>query len=329
MQITKPLPDELHNGFIGRLMHVNGLTNLAAFKKSLLQKFPCNNGFSIETIAQAVRIPLGRYARHHTLMPFLHSVRSEHEAKFAHEDVMVWYGTSAHLARATPEVSFCADCVEEDLNFWGVSYWRRSHQLHGIVVCPKHGRALHRQLRPAILHLPQNFLGKVVEVKPAIVEQAQTNEFVRRYQEICLLLLERGSPLPVRTVRTHLAYRSTGLGLRLCETGNRPVLSDRIHAQAAGEWLWTNFWELRGHTKGHFHHSIDRMLECNYAVYPAPVYALGLASLFDSAHEAIRTISQAAPEGKLTFRRGATTSSPRPGQSSVSSHGIVPASLDR
>lgn len=34
---------------------------------------------------------------------------------------------------------YCPLCVEEDRNFYGESYWHRSHQLAGVGICPVHG----------------------------------------------------------------------------------------------------------------------------------------------------------------------------------------------
>ncbi|WP_374355339.1 TniQ family protein [Chitinimonas sp.] len=296
MHVPSLLPDELHLGFVGRVMRLNGFTDTASFRKNLLRMLPGAREVSIETIATLAKMPLGRYAYHHSLMPFLHAIRLAHQAQYTHEDVTAWYGNVARLGRLTDEVSLCPGCVAEDEDFWGFTYWRRSHQIPGIDICPKHGSALHRMTRTGALHPPAQFLNKAVAVDSAIVAQARSNEIVRRYQEICLLFLERGSPLPVDQVRAHLINRSTELGLRACEVGKRPVLSDLIEEKAAGPRLWANFPGLEGRAKGKFHHPVDGIMRGSHVAYPAQAYALGLACLFDSAEEALLAMSQPIPK---------------------------------
>ncbi len=38
---------------------------------------------------------------------------------------------------------FCPECWEEDIKISGESYWRKLHQVPGVVVCPTHQRILH------------------------------------------------------------------------------------------------------------------------------------------------------------------------------------------
>lgn len=37
---------------------------------------------------------------------------------------------------------YCGACAEEDLRIYGETYWRRLHQLPGVLVCPKHGEPI-------------------------------------------------------------------------------------------------------------------------------------------------------------------------------------------
>ena len=42
----------------------------------------------------------------------------------------------------TNYLRFCAECWEEDVKNWGEPYWRRLHQLPGVMVCPVHHKPL-------------------------------------------------------------------------------------------------------------------------------------------------------------------------------------------
>lgn len=48
-----------------------------------------------------------------------------------------WAGSDA-----THDLRLCPDCVKEDHDARGFTYWRMPHQLLGVWICPKHGRPL-------------------------------------------------------------------------------------------------------------------------------------------------------------------------------------------
>ena len=52
-------------------------------------------------------------------------------------------GISASSVRGTARFRMCRHCVSDDLSTFGETYWRRSHQLPGVLVCPTHGLPLH------------------------------------------------------------------------------------------------------------------------------------------------------------------------------------------
>jgi hypothetical protein len=55
-------------------------------------------------------------------------------------DVSILKAKGYSLAKAN--VCFCESCISEDRNYIGYSYWRRSHQIHGVDFCSKHGTPL-------------------------------------------------------------------------------------------------------------------------------------------------------------------------------------------
>jgi hypothetical protein len=51
-------------------------------------------------------------------------------------------GICASKIKCAPRLRFCGKCFAEDVERYGESYWHRSHQLPGVLVCPEHGEAL-------------------------------------------------------------------------------------------------------------------------------------------------------------------------------------------
>lgn len=62
------------------------------------------------------------------------------QASSSHAHVRL--GICASVVRGTEWFRVCADCVRNDLAVLGETYWRRSHQLPGVLVCPAHGARL-------------------------------------------------------------------------------------------------------------------------------------------------------------------------------------------
>lgn len=51
-------------------------------------------------------------------------------------------GVMASMPNAPSRLRYCPGCVAEDRDTHGIAHWHRSHQLPGVVVCPKHAIAL-------------------------------------------------------------------------------------------------------------------------------------------------------------------------------------------
>jgi len=54
-------------------------------------------------------------------------------------------GALASRHGAKDQLRFCSECAHEDLESKGQPYWRRAHQLPGVLVCQKHARGLYRR----------------------------------------------------------------------------------------------------------------------------------------------------------------------------------------
>ncbi|WP_426400731.1 TnsD family Tn7-like transposition protein [Ralstonia sp. R-29] len=57
-------------------------------------------------------------------------------------------GHAASHVVAPAKFRFCAQCAREDITHYGEAYWRRSFQLPGVIVCPKHQLSLRESSVP-------------------------------------------------------------------------------------------------------------------------------------------------------------------------------------
>lgn len=75
-----------------------------------------------------------RYAHRERVVRCLDGLRSDNGM-----GVHARLGVVATRVKSSPFLRFCAACRERDLSMYGETYWRRSHQLAGVLVCPEHG----------------------------------------------------------------------------------------------------------------------------------------------------------------------------------------------
>ena len=91
-----------------------------------------------------------------TLYPIYRPFLSSQRALYLREDMKKKRGGAVHgragvlTSKINPTyLRFCPECVIEDRNRWGETYWHRLHQVPGVEVCPAHHVFLENSSRPA------------------------------------------------------------------------------------------------------------------------------------------------------------------------------------
>lgn len=124
-----------------------------------------------------------------------------------------------NATRGAPLRRLCVQCVDADMATYGESYWRRSHQLPGVLTCVHHGVGLQQALHTTCgassgsdsLLMPHEVVASLTSL-PAPTEQQ------RRVTEIAIAAL-RGTLEPNVSWTTALRERALSLGYRLA-SGN-------------------------------------------------------------------------------------------------------------
>ena len=78
-----------------------------------------------------------RYAHHKLAAQCLDALRSDNGV-----GVHPRFGLTSSRVRPPRFLRYCKACRERDLLRHGETYWRRSHQLAGVLMCPEHGEQL-------------------------------------------------------------------------------------------------------------------------------------------------------------------------------------------
>jgi len=159
--LPKPYPDELVGSVFMRASRWTGLTfqrllaHLAGERANshsmLLPSYP--------GIASACGLTPEALVRHHSLFPYAVSflppdIREARLVLFASAPHQRAGGSLAQkIVRNSRELKFCPECVIEDVQAFGESYWHCLHQLDGYLHCAKH--ACNLQVAPLALRTRQ------------------------------------------------------------------------------------------------------------------------------------------------------------------------------
>lgn len=291
--IPSPLPDEIARGYLGRIGQHNGLFDEARIG-IMLRRFVGSEAVSrrehaaLELLASVAQIDLSVFLQQHTLLPY-RKIIATHRG----QDVQSWSNRSLLWTQGMKAMRtaayFCPECVGEDIDFHGQSYWRRQHQLPGQLLCAKHSRGLrYVDSDRAWLTPPSFFLETSFEVRDEWIRLALENPLQQRFFDIWSGLAEQApsiySGVASRVFREKA--RALGFATRPGQT-DRPWLSDRIVESFGGQWLATICPSLAAKVPGVEFPSIDRHILAKNGKSLAHYYVLIAAQLFDTADEAL------------------------------------------
>ncbi|MDJ0742174.1 MAG: TnsD family transposase [Xenococcaceae cyanobacterium MO_167.B27] len=118
---------------------ITATADLPCGLENLVNNLPPHSSITVDSLIQ-----------HHTLYPFYSPFIPPKRARQIEISMRGIYGGDIHtragiMASAinTPNYfRFCPDCLPEDLDKYGETYWHRSHQVPGVLFCPIHRIAL-------------------------------------------------------------------------------------------------------------------------------------------------------------------------------------------
>lgn len=283
IHVPEPLPDELAAGHLGRVYTINGIQKSDRESNTIHKLVGDGGRMYTETLAALAGLSFPQYLFQHTLLPFSRAIQVGEPIKWGMFNENLVARVSGH--RANPlGAMICPACIDEDVSFWGFSYWRRSHQLPGICTCPKHQTALMRTSSSSpVKLLPQESLEKAEALSPELRISAIENPTIRRYGEICQEFLVRESSISTTQIVSCLQQRARQLQVRSRAGVIGLHLHDMARHQASGEWLTAHFPDIE---KKGSSSSLCRTYTSQKIAYATTYYALALALLYDSADDA-------------------------------------------
>lgn len=305
-----PFPEELDRGYLGRVMRINGI----AKKKDIVALMSAWAGSaeksrrelsSLELLSLVAGMALPSFVTRHTTLPLRRGVTS-YQPDLPHgcesNRSMLW---TSGMRMARTGAYFCAECTQEDLDFHGQSYWRREHQIPGLLWCQKHSTPLrYVDDEAAFLSSPAMLLRNCQAVDADWAKEVSGNETIQRYLQICASLMESKSPLDVRSVRCVLKGKASSFGFKTWGGAVKaPLLSDEVINRCGHTWLAMVLPALADKPPGMLLNQLDGVLYLSTAASSVNAYALACAVLFNSPDEAINELSNPASDMQPRRRR--------------------------
>jgi len=297
-----PFPEEIDRGYLGRVMRFNGCAKEEDAIELMRVWVGCvdkswREVSSLELLSRVAGVELPTFVRRHTSLPLRRGITSYqpdlHHGCESNKN-MLW-STGMRVARTG--AYFCEMCAKEDVGFHGQSYWRREHQMPGLLWCPKHMTPL-RYLddESAFFSPPSSLMENSQVVDASWSNEIMGNETVLRYLQICWGLMERTLPLAVKAVSAILRGKASSAGFQTYGGPVRaPLLSDAVIERCGRTWLATVLPVLADKPDGILSSQLDGVLYLTTSASSVSAYALASALLFDTADDALNNLTGPVP----------------------------------
>jgi len=186
---------------------------------------------------------------------------------------------------------FCLDCVNEDLDFHGASYWRRTHQLPGIDACAKHGSVLLELSSSAMRVVSPSVMGGAT---PALHSSELalylSNPFIQRFMALSDMALQASVPLAPAVMAKVLSQQK-----RMYDKTRRSIpLSESVRELAPSFWIAKHFPALFARESGSRAASIDDVLRSRHVAHATKSYLLAMAVLWENPDEGMQACLEEA-----------------------------------
>lgn len=300
MRFTPPMPDELAVAHEGRLTLLNRCSSTADLFMEIEAELARRDdeGTSSPKLHQLARIngldPL-EYARCHSLLPATRVACSPGDEDLHGSTTSRQSRARIRRTAQAERAHCCIQCVAEDVQSWGFSWFRRTHHVIGFDWCPTHGTVLHEvdvDADHAFARLPHQWLSDeqthpVPAVNPIL---PRPDEVIGRYVMIYLALLGRDRPIPAPRLNMAIATKAKALGLAVNSRANLPRLSDLVASTLPALWLDRHVRNWSQRSARRYFSRLDAMVNSLTVPCAGDAYVLAAAVLFSSVAEALASI---------------------------------------
>ena len=282
-------PDELFEGNVGRLGLRNGYQDFSLTKDYLRKAFvtrcqrPYDYALELQ-MSELHNISVENLTKNHTLIPLTRSLFNFDIANDDFKNLVVRRKTSAKQY-----FYFCKECIKEDLDFHGESYWRRSHQINGIEICTKHQKLRVTAKDPfAFFSSPEKVMESKSYYENKVTDEDLNNPIIIKYNELIEDYIHLNNPLNFKAISQLLSSHAKANQLRIAPKGKALTLSNYLFKHVPHSWLIKNFPCFWRKNTVDYIHDIDSVF---LSSYPNNLYSylIAIAALIPDAESKILT----------------------------------------
>ncbi|RTL25413.1 MAG: hypothetical protein EKK47_23490 [Burkholderiales bacterium] len=240
------LPDELSQGYAGRLARINGLGSINELYRQIRMcraqtaDGPERQMSKVELLAMMAGIPLKAYVKAHSMLAVWRGVTGLSDVRDPEHDFhqgLLTYGIRASRSA----LHYCPECAQADVAFHGMSYWRREHQIPGVYACSKHARPLCYTDWADAVQAPLS-LSASQQVDSVLFDAAINSAAVLRVQELVHGLVQMCATRQIEEVYQAMRPSLIRVGINeYCYAKAKRYLYDFIQASYPLEWLKASF----------------------------------------------------------------------------------------
>lgn len=246
LEICRPLPDEIIQGWRGRMQAANCISPkekieelIAAYARSIDRDATVGADF-FEDVACILNMQREQLLKQHTLTTFFNCLSGlKASGKLGTKSPKHREARERHapFSFGGKHPRYCWQCAQEDRSSLGFSYWRRAHQIPGLLWCAKHSsHLLTVTQRDAFNRGPHEMTDTVVNEKIHDLSNEQT-ELLKRYVFIANEIFEQMPEIDSRTASITLGKMARIVDLRFSKIGTRSTVSNHIMELLPTWWL--------------------------------------------------------------------------------------------
>ncbi len=245
LKICKPLPDELLQGWQGRMRAINlqpDDKSLASLMAAVIRHQDGSVSIEADFIEHAA-IVLGMsrdsLIKHHTLTPFFSALEGLRPSKPGTKSVghRKAYERQAPFRLGSRFPRYCRQCAQEEYKQKGYSFWHRLPQLPGMLWCETHGTPLALAPRQnAFDQQPHAVTDSFIDERLEGVTDDQV-AVLRRYAQIAEEVLRLAPVIDCVAASKILGEGARAADLRVSRQGVRPTVSSQLVRLLPDWWL--------------------------------------------------------------------------------------------
>ena len=297
LQICALRPDELFQGWLGRMHAVNCLlekqdiTQRIAKTAHSKQSLHILNPDITHHASTVLGVARNDILERHTLTPFLDALEGLKLNKpgtksSRHKQA---YDRRAPLRLEGKHPRFCEHCVQEEMEQKEIPCWHREHQLPGVLWCSKHGTPLRlAKNRTAFRISPYFITDYFVDERLAALTSEQI-AILQKYAHIATEILRQGPQIDSLAASAILGEWAREKDLRITKVGKRKTVSTHIINLMPEWWLADTFPRVCW-SSDHYISTIDGACSPRTTRYTTATLCILAAVLCEDVNEALQVL---------------------------------------